>query len=168
MYQPHTAPTLISTRPAFQSPHISAPIQPPQTNPPTTLFHNHTPRIPRPYSLHKRTTTQPPTRRRPPPTLTTHREAMPYLDVDADAPTLTHTRLDRPGIRQDQTKPGQSQDQATRQQLDRPGIRQAAHRIRLDQTRLDQVRPDRTRPDQVSDRTESGHDVFTGQEPGRP
>ena len=142
MHQPYTAPTLNSTRPALQFSHTSAPIQPPQTNPPTTPFHTqphkHTPQIPHPYSP---TNTQQPQ--------TPHRR-----QHDAGPPTLSHSqagcRRSRIPVR---NSTGQASDRIRPQpQLDRPGIRQpiirqAAHRIRLDK-----VRPDRTG---------SGHDVIT-------
>ena len=113
------APTIHSTdfeldETSHQFTHISAPIQPPQTNPPTTQSHRYTrqyshtkpihqrpqththtrtPQIPRPYGptnaqqpqTHCPTDTN--TTQNRPPTLTTltpsHREAMPYPDVDA-------------------------------------------------------------------------------------
>ena len=87
-----------------------------------------------PYSLHKhpqphrhtpQTPTQTPTRRRPPPTLTTHREAMPYLDVDADAAFAIGQARHRTGQVQDQTGSDQTR------------IRPRSghwHRIRRDQT----------------------------------
>ena len=98
------APTIHSTDIEFDEtsdrlPHISAPIQHPQTNPPTTQSTTapyHTPQIPQPYSLHK---PQPyslhkHTRRRAGPTLT---QTM-HVDVDADAQTLMQHRCSRSPI----------------------------------------------------------------------
>ena len=134
------APTIHSTdidsdETSVRHPQIHAPIQPPQTNPPTTLFHKHTPihaqtkpQIPRPYSptnAQQPQTLQPhcptdtnPTQNRP-------RRRCRRIDVDADdaAPpppaigqarhqaghTLTGRVPDRPDqARPDHTKSGQA------------------------------------------------------------
>ena len=86
----HTISTPFSPRPASSSHKLSA--NPAPTNQ-STNDHNHTPQIhtqthtqiPQPYSPTKtHNHTQTPTRRQAPTTtLTTHREAMPYPDVDA-------------------------------------------------------------------------------------
>ena len=163
MHQPYTAPTLILTRPAHRLPHISAPIQPPQTNPPTTHKYQtiHTPQIPRQYSLHTHTAST-----------KTHTldAAQAPVDVDVDAddvPTLMQHRCsrigqarqtgsaepddrirnsDRPG-RQDQA----IQDQTGQDQTSPFTIEQARYQTDShvqDQTRpgLDQVSTDQTRP----------------------
>ena len=169
------APTIHSTDIDFDETsdrftHISAPIQPPQINPPTTTdtrpythttdTHTHT--APQPHATdtapqpHNDTNAQTPTRRSPgPPTQTltpSHREAMPYPDVDA-APMQSQPRC----TRSPRTSP----------QLDRPD-------------RQDQIEPDKTGLDQrpyrgqVSDRprtkpdgTGSGHDMTHAIQPAR-
>ena len=152
--------------------HISAPIQHPQTNPPTTQ----STKSPRPYDPQTNpptttdaqtkpqiphstntTTIQPPqthtapqthndthahsTQARPPTqTLTpSHREAMPYLDVDAQPASsgLTVRPSGRTRRRSTDAVAGQMQSQPS--QSDRPGIRQ------------DQAKPDQTRSGQDID-----------------
>ena len=144
------APTIHSTDFKFgetsvRLTHISAPIQHPQTNPPTTQstkFPSHhknqstndhrpqtKPQIPhstnttpiQPPQTHTAPQTHTPTRRKPsPPTQTltpSHREAMPYPDVDA--------------------APMQSQPRCTRSHAPVRNWTGQADRIRLNQTRPD-------------------------------
>ena len=145
-----------STETSDRFPHISAPIQPPQTNPPTTpstpTDTTHTPQIPHPHSLHKHT------RDAGPPTdvdvdaaastLTpSHRETMPCPDVVAapmQSQPRTSPQFDRPVIRQDQAIQNRT---GSGRAPDRPGTRQ--DQIEPDQARPDQIRPSQTRPSQA-------------------
>ena len=84
-----TAPANQSTAtPSTKSPRPYSPHKPIHqrhcpTNKPSHRYHAHT--APQTHT-DTHTAPQPPTRRQAPPTtLTTHREAMPYLDVDVDA-----------------------------------------------------------------------------------
>ena len=124
--------TLILPRPASGLHSYTRPLQPPQTNPPTTTA----PQIPtQPPQTHAHTAPQTHTD-----THTNARDAGPRRRCRRTAkrcrtPTLTVT---------------QSQPPAS-PQLDRPSIRP-------DQAGLNQVRPGRTEPGQVSDRPHTGSD----------
>ena len=164
----HTISTPFSPRPAFPVPQISTPIPPHKPIHQRLQTHKHTDTTPiQPHKhtapqTHSPTNTQPhkhtapqtptPTRRRPPPTLTTHREAMPYPDVDAQPASysgpsrpdsLQAFRPDTPSqplfvpylaIGQARHRAGcalsHTPDQATHSELNRPGTRQAKYRIR--------------------------------------
>ena len=173
----HTASTNQSTNDTVQhTPQIPHPYThhefrahtAPQTHTPIqshkrTRPHSHHKRTqpPQTHNSHKPTPT--PTRRQAPTTLSTHREAMPYLDVDAQPASSGLTV--RPSGRTRRRSPdavaefaiGQTRhqagcalnhtpDQATHSQSDRPSTRQAKYRIRPNQTRPNRIRPSQSRP----------------------
>ena len=156
-------------------PHISAPIQPPQTNPPTTQSTHH-----KYHHTHSTNTTtiQPPqthTASTPTQTHTTQGrpdvDAVDALDVDADAQTLLQHRCSRSPIPvrnstgradrirldpltslPDWTEPDrQDQIEPDKTGLDqtKSGIRQPITRQAAYRIRPYKIRPDRIRPGQV-------------------
>ena len=140
------APTIHSTdfeldETSVRHPQIHTPIQPTQTNPPTTQSHRYTPIRPTNQSTndHRYTDTQIPRPHGPTNTNTTHtRRRTGPVDVDA-ASTLSQPllrqQLDRPYL--DRPSTGQARyqtdralmshtpDQDMHAQFNRPGIRQA-------------------------------------------
>ena len=120
-------------------PHISAPIQPPQTNPPTTTSTNTRAKPPPQIS----------TRRLPAPTTLTltlsqhrHRHSTDAVTASARFVLLTGRMSGRP---HSSNLTGHT---LTGRVPDRPGIRQDTDQV-PNQTKPNQIRPDQTGPNQV-------------------
>ena len=146
------APTIHSTdidsdETSDRLPHISAPIQPPQTNPPTTpfphIFRAHTATQNQSTKRHTNSTPTLPHKTNPPTPTNLH--ASPHKCTPRQRPQIhaapqTHTTQPRPtDVDVDTVAPTLTHSQAGCSRSVRNSTGQASDRIRLNQTRQDQA-----------------------------